>query len=69
MNESYLDREGQLYFGNIIGLSLYHPEMEPATPSAPIVDITDIKIFLEDVDWKARGDSVASWSGLPVNLK
>ena len=69
LNASFEDKYGKLYFGNIEGLSVYQPDREPANPPPPKISITSVKIYLEDVDWSSKADSLQPWTSLPIDLE
>jgi serine phosphatase RsbU (regulator of sigma subunit) len=46
----------------------YNPFSDFRYSSLPETRITDIRLFFEDVDWKARNFKINRWSNLPENL-
>jgi signal transduction histidine kinase/ligand-binding sensor domain-containing protein len=61
--------DGTLWFGTSSGIARFHPRMDEEG-SHPGIDVmlTDIRLFLEDVDWNDYSDSLAAWTGLPARL-
>jgi ligand-binding sensor domain-containing protein len=68
-----VDREGNLWFGTVKGAMRYDPNIIEPNPVEPVVQITDIKLFFKDVDWRNseyddyRTD-VRPWNNIPENL-
>lgn len=62
------DINGDLYIGTVDGVTIYNPYLEQDTLFEAITNITNIKLFYEDIDWLQYSDSVLDWSNLPYNL-
>jgi len=62
------DEIGNIWFGTIKGLTKYTPELDNTNLQAPITNITALNLFFENIDWKAKTDSVIPWFNLPENL-
>ncbi|MEQ9103547.1 MAG: two-component regulator propeller domain-containing protein [Rhodothermales bacterium] len=61
--------DGTLWFGTSTGIARYHPRLDDDDSGMGVeVMLTDIRLFLEDVDWTEYGDSLTAWHGLPVDL-
>ncbi len=69
LNAGCVGSEGKLYFGTSEFLTAYTPPRNEEGSKPPKVSITGIKLFLEDVDWSTRADSILSWSQLPLSLE
>jgi len=70
---NFIDKDGQLWFGTIKGAMVYNPEMDIINNTPPQTNITGLKLFYKDVDWKSdelnkRYERLTSWTGLPENL-
>lgn len=57
--------DGNLWFGTIYGMTKYNPKADRPNYSLPKVQIIDVKLNQEEVDWKKREDSVYSWYHIP----
>lgn len=68
LNSACVDDDGKLYFGTGESLTAYSSPKSDESVMPPQVSITGIKLFLEDVDWASRADSISSWNQLPVDL-
>ncbi|MBI3501944.1 MAG: SpoIIE family protein phosphatase [Bacteroidetes bacterium] len=68
-NAMYRDAGGNIWIGTVKGLTKFNPSAEIQNQNAPLVHITNVKLFFKDVDWKARGnDSLVPWFNLPQSL-
>lgn len=71
MNAAYVDKEGNLFFGFEKGLVRFDRQelkkLERSAPPKPI--LTSLQIYLKDIDWYSRGDSLSMGSKLPINLE
>jgi ligand-binding sensor domain-containing protein/serine phosphatase RsbU (regulator of sigma subunit) len=65
-NAAYKDNEGKLWLGTIEGVTIYDPKLEHINSVEPQTQITDIRLFLEKMDYSKYSDSLKE--GLPVNL-
>ncbi|MCW3105063.1 MAG: hypothetical protein JWO09_3503 [Bacteroidetes bacterium] len=65
-NAFYRDVDGKLWIGTIDGVTIYNPDCEQKNKVAPQTQITNIRLFLESVDFSKYSDSTQK--GLPVNL-
>lgn len=70
MNAAYLDKNGNLFFGSEKGLVRFdRNELEILKKRVPPkVVINSLQIYLKDIDWIKRGDSLSYGSSLPVDL-
>ncbi|MCJ7586859.1 MAG: diguanylate cyclase, partial [Candidatus Aminicenantes bacterium] len=60
------DAAGNLYFGTIGGVMIYHPGREtPPNKLEPITHISDLRLSLKAVDWMSLGLKPDPLSGLP----
>lgn len=67
-NSISLDNNGLVWFGTKKGLVRFDPGIDFNYTSLPDAQITGIKLFFEDVDWKSRSLSMIPWTDLPANL-
>lgn len=66
-NSSYLQGE-MLWFGTTSGVVRFAPETNFNHDEVqPTLNITNVQLFLEDVEWHNYSDSISTSSGLPVN--
>ncbi len=66
-NSAYLD-EGVLWFGTTSGVVRFEPESDFNQEDVPpLLNITNVQLFLEETDWNEFSDSISTSSGLPVN--
>jgi ligand-binding sensor domain-containing protein/signal transduction histidine kinase/CheY-like chemotaxis protein len=72
-NAVYKDNRGNLWFGTIKGAVRYNPKEDRPNTVEPATYITDLKFFLEKVDWNtyARDKSMYQQTafGLPLGLE
>ncbi len=65
-----IDQNGCLWFGTIKGAIKFDPKEELIRkPEIPSLNITKIKLFYDDVDWKKYSDTLSQWYNLPLKLK
>lgn len=57
----------ELWFGTTDGAVRFSPELMSKTGESPELYISDIDLFLEDVDWNTLADSVSASTGLPIH--
>jgi signal transduction histidine kinase/ligand-binding sensor domain-containing protein len=68
-----VDMEGNLWFGTVKGAMKYDPNIIKTNHVTPITQITDIKLFFRNVDWRNPKYNkslaqVSSWTNVPENL-
>ncbi len=64
-----IDGEGCLWFGTIKGAIKFDPREELIRkPEVPSLNITQIKLFYDEIDWKKYSDTLSEWYNLPINL-
>lgn len=70
-NASYVDKHGNVFFGFEQGLVRFdRKELDLITnQEPPKIKLTNLQIYLKDVDWMERGDSLVNGSNLPIDLK
>ncbi len=68
-NAAFKDKDGNIWFGTVKGLTKYTPSLEKVNQNPPITHITSVKLFNKDVDWTSKVDSVSPWFNLPIGLK
>ena len=59
----------EIWFGTVKGITAYRPEADKVNSSKPKIQITDIKLFFNEVDWKKKKYEIIPWTQLPRNLK
>jgi len=62
------DKEGNIWFGTVNGVTKCALQLEKKTTTPPSVHLTSVQLFFKDVDWKTKTDSVSKWNALPENL-
>ncbi len=63
-----VDENGNLWFGTIKGAIKFSPKEELfRSRETPKVQITDVKLFYENIDWKKYADSLSHWTQIPIN--
>lgn len=67
-NSIETDNEGMTWIGTKNGLMKYNPFRDFDYSLKPETRITGIRLFFENVDWKARKFETGKWSDLPLNL-
>jgi len=70
---NFKDNEGNLWFGTIKGVMRYKPSADQFNPTAPVTNITKMKLFFKDIDWNEKRyqqylSGVRSWHQLPQEL-
>ncbi len=63
------DEDGSLWIGSVNGIYRFHPEQEKQDARALEPHLTGLKLFYENVDWKAYTDSVSNWYQVPRDLQ
>ena len=67
-NAAYL-KDQSLWFGTTQGAVRFDFKKEPNEYTPPSVQISNIQLFLEDVDWQNLTDSFSTTLGIPVDPK
>jgi signal transduction histidine kinase/ligand-binding sensor domain-containing protein/DNA-binding response OmpR family regulator len=68
LHSALLDSDGAMWFGHVQGVSRLAPGRESlSAPQVPILQLTGIRLFLEDTNWRAEGKGQVAASGLPVD--
>jgi ligand-binding sensor domain-containing protein len=70
MNAVFRDSKGNFWFGTDAGLVKYDPKKRKSTTNnvEPFIQITDVKLFFEPVNWKKYGKEVDRNTGLGKDL-
>jgi signal transduction histidine kinase/ligand-binding sensor domain-containing protein len=68
-----VDRDGNLWFGTVKGAMKYDPNIIELNRTVPVIQITDVKLFFREVDWRDSifdnfRTGVQAWNAVPVNL-
>jgi two-component sensor histidine kinase/ligand-binding sensor domain-containing protein len=64
----YEDKKNNLWIGTVKGLVKYNPTEDKTNVFEPIIHITNVKLFFEDVNWLNYTSSLIKWNNLPDNL-
>ena len=67
-NAIYKDKENNIWFGTIKGLTRFNPSVEIENKNPPRIHITNLKLFFKEIDWSKRADSIFPWFNLPKSL-
>ncbi len=59
----------EVWFGTVNGITAYCPEYDVINDFRPVVHITDVRLFFNEVDWEKEKHEIIPWTGLPANLK
>jgi len=59
----------EIWFGTVKGITAYRPDADKLKVSKPKIQITNIKLFFSEVDWKKEKYDIIPWTKLPRNLK
>jgi hypothetical protein len=70
MNAYFVDEEGNVFIGSEKGLIRFDRENLEVLikKDYPTVTLTDLQLYLKDINWGARGDSLISGQSLPIEL-
>lgn len=70
-NAVFLDKDKQLWFGTTEGVIRYDTRNNPfaAADHQPLTIINNVKLILEEKDWREFADSVDLRTGLPLGLE
>lgn len=66
-NAACADKAGNVWFGSVNGAIKYNLNSGMSRQSVPLVSITNLQLFLENVDWKKKNVKLNEKSGLPEN--
>tara|TARA_R110001592_G_scaffold68674_2_gene210613 strand:+ start:3859 stop:6876 length:3018 start_codon:yes stop_codon:yes gene_type:complete len=64
----YEDKKGNLWIGTVSGLIKYNPKEDKSNVFEPIIHLTKVKLFFEDVNWLKYTKDYESWNNLPKDL-
>ncbi|MBI4648616.1 MAG: SpoIIE family protein phosphatase [Bacteroidia bacterium] len=67
-NAIYLDKNGNIWFGTVKGVTKFSPAYAKSIVEPPVLHITGIKLFFENIDWKEKTGEVAPWFSIPEKL-
>jgi len=62
------DKKGNLWIGTVKGLIKYNPTQDKTNVFEPNININNIKLFFEDVNWLNYSKDLTRWNNLPKNL-
>jgi two-component sensor histidine kinase/ligand-binding sensor domain-containing protein len=64
----YEDNKGNLWIGTVKGLIKYNPTQDKTNVFEPKINIDNIRLFFEDVNWHNYSKDITRWSNLPKKL-
>ena len=67
LNGSIEDNQGNLWFATNNGILKYDYRYDISNKIPPIINILNIKLHSQSVDWKKYSDSLTVWNHLPIN--
>jgi ligand-binding sensor domain-containing protein/serine phosphatase RsbU (regulator of sigma subunit) len=59
----------EIWFGTVKGITVYRPKEDKGLFPDPKIQITDVNLFFNSVDWKKEKYEILPWTQLPQNLK
>lgn len=68
-NSIYRDPDGSIWFGNSQGVIRYKALEERVNRVEPIVYISGLKLFYNEVDWLDYANEISNWYNIPLNLR
>lgn len=66
-NACMLDQDSSLWFGSVRGATRYAPQLVTTDEREPLIQLTALKLFFEDVDWSPWASSLGR-NGIPEGL-
>ncbi len=67
-NAILLDRDHNIWFGTVSGITRYAPSLDNKTIWVPKVYITDVQIAFKDVNWEKKQGGKKAWFNVPKEL-
>ncbi len=67
-NAAAEDSSGNIWFATVNGVIRFNPLAGEIKPTLPLVSISNIQLFLENVNWRKNRIKVDPHTGLPVDL-
>lgn len=64
----YNDKEGNIWFGTINGLTMHAPQENSLNERPPKTHLTSVTLFYEKIDSTPYAESTSSWYRLPLGL-
>ncbi len=68
LNATFCDKQCNVWFGTVGGLTRYSPQLEHPGSSPPLLHLTDIDLFYQDVNWGEQSDSIQAFYQVPFGL-
>ncbi len=68
-NAIKIDNKGLVWFGSINGLSCYNRKYDNPNMTPPKIQLNNIRLAYQTVDWKNYADSVDATTNLPFDLE
>ena len=65
---TFTTEDGRIFFGTLDGVVQYEPGEDRVITSQPGIQLTGLDLEGQTTDWKARGNEVESWTGMPQSL-
>lgn len=59
----------EIWFGTVKGITEYNPKEDKINSAKPKIQITDLRLFFNEVDWVKEKYEIIPWTHLPRNLK
>ncbi|MEI7594284.1 MAG: two-component regulator propeller domain-containing protein [Bacteroidota bacterium] len=68
LNAVLEDNKDNLWFGTVLGATVYNSKDDKINFLAPTTNITDINLFFEKIDWSKYSSNLSSWYKVPDNF-
>jgi len=72
-NAVWKEKDGKIWFGTSLGVLSYNSRDDKYKAKEPLLNISKLRLFYEDISWKKYGDiefqNSSSWYPLPLNLQ
>ncbi|GIK69636.1 MAG: hypothetical protein HND27_06180 [Bacteroidetes bacterium] len=63
------DANGNLWFGTVDGVIKYNPTQNIPNTIPPLVHITNVRLFLNEVDWNKTQGNTTAWFHTPIEAR
>ena len=63
------DNKNNLWIGTVKGLIKYNPTHDKTNVFEPLININNLKLFFEDVNWLNYSKKLNKWNNLPTQLE
>lgn len=69
-NTAFKDRDGNIWFATIKGITRYNPRFDDSEDQAPRTYLTGMRLFLQETDWSEyTNEKIEPWTMLPQGLE